>query len=230
MRKARDALGDKAPALGVRREGGGDRDGGRDGGRGGGVLGKRRRDGAWGGQEDSESDVPEEVSTIPMPRDTPPPIPKEVLDKWYQARRDRYSQGQTQVERREREVGQGSSANRIPLGDNARIASRPDGLPPRPGTVEKERAPEAPVEVRTVYEAAPVIRDLRKEAVSAFIPASVRVKLEKSKGKGGLVEPEEADALERAGYLGAGPGTKPPPAEANRDPRAVTMEEVEEEE
>lgn len=76
VRKAREALGDRAPTFGRGAEGPG---GSRDGGRGGGVLGKRRRDGKRGGLEDDRSEseeTDEEVRRIPMPRDTPPPIPR----------------------------------------------------------------------------------------------------------------------------------------------------------
>lgn len=221
VRKAREALGDKAPVLGGRREGG-EREGR------GAVLGKRRREGReWKEEEGSgESDVPEEVRRVPMPRDTPPPIPKEVLDRWYQARRDRYAV--SQVERREREgaegAGAGRGANMIPLGDNARV------LPPRPvSAAGGVPSPTPPVEVKTVYEAAPVLRDLRKEAVS-FVPAAVRMKMDKSKGKGGLMEAEEADELERAGYLKTRAHPPQAPEEPKRDRRAVTMEEAEDEE
>lgn len=58
-----------------------------------------------------------------------------------------------------------------------------------------------PIAPQTVYEAKPVLRDLRQEAVSAFIPAAVQRKLNKGRGQGGLLEPEEADRLEREGYL-----------------------------
>lgn len=177
-------------------------------------MGKRRRDGDE--MESDESEVPEDVRKIPMPRDTPPPIPKEVLDRWYQKRRDR--SGYT--------GRQGTNANNTPLGENARIRQGPTssedvtGLPSKPT-----------VEVKTVYESAPIIRDLKKEAVSAFVPAAVRLKMEKAKGKGGLVEPEEADRLEKEGYL----GTRSKDGETTayvappRDPRAVMMEEVEDE-
>ena len=43
-------------------------------------------------------------------------------------------------------------------------------LPPKPVT-----------EAKTVYEAAPEIRDLRKEAVSAFVPTAVRMKMQKAR-------------------------------------------------
>lgn len=80
VNKARSALGDKAPHFRERRDDGGDR-GGRGGGRGrggrGGVLGKRSRDGSWKGRDgDESSDTDPDVADIPMPRDTPPPIPR----------------------------------------------------------------------------------------------------------------------------------------------------------
>jgi hypothetical protein len=211
VRKAREALGDKAPRFGSGTRGG------RDGGRGGGILGKRRRDGD--DMESDDSDIPEDVKSIPMPRDTPPPIPKEILDKWYQARRERRGYGDGS--------GQGTNANNTPLGESSRFrsdsgaAGTTDGLPPTPA-----------VEAKTVYEAAPVIRDLRKEAVSAFVPTAVKMKMQKAKGVGGLVEPEEADRLEKEGYLGTASGEKgrqPEEERPARDPRAVMVEEVEDE-
>lgn len=199
VRKARETLGDKAPAL--RR--GYDHDDRRGGG---GVLGKRGRDGERkfiDGDNTEESDVDEDVARIPMPRDTPPPIPKEVLDKWHNKRRERLAARDAA-----NNTGQGSSANSIPLGSERR------GAP----YVQQEKSPKPVVEAKTVYEAKPEIRDFRKEAV-AFVPAAVRMKLDKSKGKGGLIEPEEADALEREGYMGG----------VSKGPREVTMEEVEDE-
>lgn len=216
VRKARDALGDAAPKLGGPRDRDGERGGARGGfgaGRGGGVLGKRRRD-EDGSSEEEE--VPEDVRTIPMPRDTPPPIPKEVLDKWYQKRRERMA--------RERDA-RGTSANAMPLGQNDRRGAAAASVVQAP-----------PMEAKTVYEAKPIVRDLRKEAIS-FVPAAVRAKLEKSKGLGGLVEPEEADRLEKAGYMGVrrdsersgnGGGT----VEAQNDApasKSATVEEVEDE-
>jgi hypothetical protein len=212
VRKAREALGDAAPKFGSgERRDGGNR-GGREG-RGGGVLGKRRRD----EESSSEEDVPEDVRRIPMPRDTPPPIPKEILDKWYQRRRERAAQNN---------AFRGTNANMMPLGDNERKVGYADGAPERPALK---------VEAPTVYEAKPVIRDLRKEAVS-FVPAAVRAKLDKSKGVGGLVEPEEMDKLEKAGYLATTKNTgtieidedtKAYPAQGG--PRAAMVEEVEDE-
>ncbi|KAL9092860.1 MAG: hypothetical protein Q9165_004278 [Trypethelium subeluteriae] len=78
VRKARETLGEKAPAFQRRREGDGERHG-RQGEREGGVLGKRRRDGKpVGGKDDVSEDeeTDEDVRRIPMPRDTPPPVPR----------------------------------------------------------------------------------------------------------------------------------------------------------
>ncbi|RAL11035.1 WW domain binding protein 11 [Aspergillus homomorphus CBS 101889] len=216
--KAREALGDKAPkfaSFGSRS--GGDRDGDD-----GGVLGKRRRDGGFGGgggrrfgrhDRDGESsdETDEEVRRIPMPRDTPPPIPRQF--------------------------------QRRPGGDQAvgGGARGPHALPAKPPVVE----------AKTVYEAKPEIRDLRQEAINKFIPAAVRAKRDAIRGQGKLLEPEEMDRLERAGYKAdsghAGPEKATPQSEAadddaqrrlleeeerrfNQELRSVQIEEVEDEE
>lgn len=75
IHKAREALGDKAPRFGPeqrRREGDG-----RDN-----VLGKRRHDGErkhFQHRRDSSggSDTDDSVRRVPMPEDTPPPVPRE---------------------------------------------------------------------------------------------------------------------------------------------------------
>ncbi|KAK4187301.1 WW domain binding protein 11-domain-containing protein [Podospora australis] len=205
VKKAREALGDKAPTLG---HGGHARPGQRSDG----VLGKRRRDAD--DESSDDSDVPADVQSIPMPRDTPPPIPKEVLDEWYAKRRAKRN----------------ANANHEPL------AERSD----RPQDRQQSAKPKAPmVEAKTVYEAKPVVRDLRKEAVSAFVPTTVKLKLEKAKGQGGLLEPEELDQLERAGYIRTSDTHQQQFASAHpvashgasgSVPRRVTMEEVQEEE
>ena len=76
VKKAREALGDKAPHFGKERQPR------REDGGGGGVLGKRRWDGErkdYGryNQPNSGSETDESVKRIPMPRDTPPPIPRQ---------------------------------------------------------------------------------------------------------------------------------------------------------
>ena len=207
--KAREALGDKAPSFSGGGRGGdhGPRRDGRDG-----VLGKRRRDRGSGehfDQSDS-SETDEEVRRIPMPRDTPPPIPRQ------HARR----RGDVQESERR----------------------GPHALPSKPPVVE----------AKTVYEAKPEIRDLRQEAVNKFIPAAVRMKQDSIRGQGKLLEPEEMDKLEKAGYTAGavevktGSGVVPPTASGdtqrslqdleeeerrfNRELKAVQIEEVEDEE
>ncbi|KFH43314.1 hypothetical protein ACRE_059550 [Hapsidospora chrysogenum ATCC 11550] len=199
VKKAREALGDQAPSFGRAWDRGGD-----DRRHGDGVLGKRRRRGSDASTD--EEDIPDDVRRIPMPRDTPPPIPKDVMDKWYAKRRAR------------REA------------ENA--ARQKD-------TKEEEaKKSEAPaVESKTVYSAEPVRRDLRKEAVSAFVPTSVQMKMAKGKGQGGLIEPEEADKLEREGYLktrvrdgSSSPVATHADGEQAPPPRTATVEEVIEDE
>lgn len=191
--KAREALGERAPSFGH----GGPRPDGRDAG----VLGKRRRDRDDASGTDDE--VPDDVKSIPMPRDTPPPISKEVLDKWYAKRRAaRNANGPAK-----------GNANDTPLGDGA-------------GRGRGRREASPPPEAKTVYEAQPMVRNLQKEAVSAFVPTAVKMKLDKSKGAGGLMEPEEADRLEKEGYLKVAPETDTATASSTAGPRQVTMEEV----
>ncbi|PLB39001.1 WW domain binding protein 11 [Aspergillus candidus] len=179
VQKAREALGEQAPKFDAGRGGGGGGRGGgsfRGRGRGdssrGGVLGKRRRDehGQFVNDDGDSSSTDEEVRRIPMPRDTPPPIPKE-----YQRR-------------------QGRANNDIGGG-----AQGPHALPSKPSTAEPPK---------TVYEAKPEIRNLRQEATKLFVPAAVRTKQDSIRGQGKLLEPEEMDRLEQAGYQ-AGPGNQP---------------------
>ncbi|KAK5998826.1 hypothetical protein PT974_01209 [Cladobotryum mycophilum] len=187
VKRARDTLGDNAPSF--------SRSWRRDDDSRSGTLGKRRRGGDDGSS--SDEDVEEDVRRIPMPRDTPPPIPKAEMDQWYAKRRAK----------REAEM----AARR---GDND---SDGDG--------KEKKAPA--VEAKTVYEAKPIVRDLRKEAVVAFVPTSVQLKMNKGKGQGGLIEPEEADRLEREGYLKTTGGGEQGQGPAGLPSRHVTMEEVE---
>lgn len=206
VRKARDTLGDKAPEFGRwRRDGDGSRSG---------ALGKRRR--GDDGSSDDE-DIPDDVKSIPMPRDTPPPIPKAEMDKWYAKRRAK-REAENAARRRD---------------ENARDDEAGDGQD------RDFKAAKPAVESKTVYEAKPVVRDLRQEAVSAFVPTSVQMKMNKGKGQGGLLEPEEADRLEKEGYLKLAPGNEQDEAEEDgqadaervaSSSRNVMMEEVEDEE
>ncbi|EFE40537.1 hypothetical protein TRV_04734 [Trichophyton verrucosum HKI 0517] len=219
VNKAREALGDKAPVFG-RGDGGPRRDRDRDGDQGHNVLGKRRRDGQregrnWRQQESSGSETDESVRRIPMPRDTPPPIPRQH----HQRRRG----GPNNTEE-----GEGVAA-----GGERSVHQ----LPPKPPV------PEA----KAVYESAPVLRNLQKEAINKFVPTTVRMKQAAVKGEGQLVEPEEMDKLEKAGYVvsGSGPNagqlTDTSSAKAaassleeeeerfNRELKSVQIEEVEDE-
>lgn len=147
VRRAREALGDAAPKFAERREhhGGDARQEQRERRQG---LGKRRRD-EEDAQDDSGSETDPEVRNIPMPRDTPPPIPNQPR--------------------------------------------KAHALPAKP-------APAAPAQ--TVYSSAPQLRDLKKEAVR-FLPSAVAAQKARTKGQGRLLEPEEADRLEKAGYMAA---------------------------
>ncbi|THY19695.1 hypothetical protein D6D01_07025 [Aureobasidium pullulans] len=133
VRKARDALGEKAPAFAKRREGGGVQEGR-----------KRRRV-----EEEDEDETDEDVRNIPMPKDTPPPVPRR---------------------------------------------NQPHQLPNKPAVSA------APVVAQTTYSSAPVLRNLKEES-RKFVPTTVAQNIARQKGQGGrLLEPEEADKLEKAGY------------------------------
>lgn len=130
-----------------------------------------------------------------MPRDTPPPIPKDVMDAWWARRRAR----------RQAERGD----------DHHPAKDRGASTTPAPA-----------IEAKTVYEAKPMVRNLQKESVSAFVPSAVRAKMAKGSGQGGLMEPEEADRLEQQGYLkgySAGNDQKP------SAPHGATVEDAEDE-
>lgn len=191
VRKAREKVGDRAPAFRGGGGGGGDGEGGR-GGReeGGGVLGKRARDGDSKRRYEpsSGSETDESVRRIPMPRDTPPPIPSSHRQRGPQQRFD--SRGNN--------GGGKGNANLEPLGEGRE--RMPHELPEKP---------EPALVARTTYEAKPVVRDLRKEAVKAFMPSVVARKVQAVKGGGTggrLLGEEEVEALEREGYTGGGGG------------------------
>ncbi|KAG9626069.1 hypothetical protein KCU86_g12407, partial [Aureobasidium melanogenum] len=58
----------------------------------------------------------------------------------------------------------------------------------------------APVPAQTTYSSAPVLRNLKEES-KRFVPAAVAQNIARQKGQGGrLLEPEEVDKLEKAGY------------------------------
>lgn len=134
-------------------------------------LGKRRRD-----EEDAQSsDTDPEVRDIPMPQDTPPPIPRTPRQPFLDPR----------------------------IGPDGRRV--PHALPAKP-------VPAAPA--RIVYSSAPQIRDLKKEAVR-FMPSAVAAQKKRMKGEGRLLEPDEIDRLERAGYAAARNATEEAGLEAS---------------
>ncbi|KAL8683476.1 MAG: hypothetical protein Q9186_000516 [Xanthomendoza sp. 1 TL-2023] len=202
VRKAREKVGDRAPTFGAggarggRGEGGGGGGGGggeRGRGRGrGGVLGKRSR-GDDAGREGSSSgdETDESVRRIPMPRDTPPPIP-------FRYRRHHHERGGRARGGHDDGHNNGfasRNANMEPLGEGRERVIH--ALPAKP------EAAAAAVVPKTTYEAKPMVRDLRKEAVRAFMPAVVARKVMAAKGGGGsLLEEEEAEKLEKEGYMG----------------------------
>ena len=162
IKRAREALGDKAPQFPARRDGAaGDKKGVREEQlqrRQTQHLGKRRRDeGAAYDQTDPD------VASIPMPRDTPPPIPPQ--------QREPISEPQV-----------GPDGRRIP-----------HALPTKPVSVSQSK---------TVYSSAPQLRDLKKEAVQ-FMPSVVAAQKKRARGEARLLEPEEIDKLEKAGYYAA---------------------------
>ena len=180
MKKAREALGDKAPTFNSNR-GGGEARGRGDGmrGRGGyGGLGKRSRE----DEESSGGETDESVRRIPWPRDTPPPIPRQREDN-----RSRHHS---------------INANSEPLGADRRLRDRERAAE---AEVPDTALPAKPAP-KTTYESKPVIRDLRKEATAKFVPNAVKRKLDATRGIGGkLLEEEEVERLEKEGY-GAGGG------------------------
>lgn len=158
IRKARDALGDAAPKFpsNERRDRPDARQEQRDRRQ---HLGKRRRD----EEETHDSDTDPEVRDIPMPRDSPPPIP----------RQERRPFADPQV---------GPDGQRVP-----------HALPVKPA---------APPPPQLVYSSAPQLRDLKKEATK-FVPSVVAQKKKQVKGQGRLLEADEIEKLEKAGYYAA---------------------------
>ena len=132
------------------------------------VLGKRRRLQYEVHDADGSSETDESVRQIPMPEDTPPPIPP----RWH------WREGRQRSGR----VGTTIDANSTPLGEVRGGAERePHALSPRP---------EVKAQAQTVYESKAQVRDLRRDAVERFIPAVVQRKLGSKKldGCGGQVD------------------------------------------
>ncbi|KAI4092879.1 MAG: hypothetical protein LQ344_003244 [Seirophora lacunosa] len=204
VRRAREKVGGRVTGG----EGGG------GGGRGGGasVLGKRGRGKEEGGyerrrarrEEEEEGlsaaseETDESVRAIPMPRDTPPPVPFPRRHHTSSSAQRRHQQDGSRADHHAGRTG--DNANLEPLGEGRVVHALP------------QKPPEAGVRAaaKTTYEAKPVVRDLRKEAVRAFMPAVVARKVGAARGEGGaggrLLEEEEVEKLEREGYTVGGGG------------------------
>ncbi|MCJ1251188.1 hypothetical protein MMC30_008419 [Trapelia coarctata] len=203
VRKAKEAVGDQSAErrpFENRSGRGNSARGGKGTGRGS-ILGKRDR--GWDRDRERDgSETDESVRNIPMPQDTPPPIP---------LRRPR--------QHPQFNAGSASNANATPLGEGRGGGERePHALPERPLEVREQP--------KTVYEAKPAVRDLRKEAVRRFVPAVVQQKLNATKGVGGrLLEEEEIEKLDKEGY-GLARGLDNSMAEVGR-PRTEEPEKLE---
>ncbi|KAF2873078.1 WW domain binding protein 11-domain-containing protein [Massariosphaeria phaeospora] len=75
-----------------------------------------------------------------------------------------------------------------------------------------------------VYEAAPQLRDLLKEA-TRFMPTAVAQKMKLAKGEGRLLEPEEFDKLQTEGYMKTGKTAKPVDPEIDEELEAFWREQ-----
>lgn len=222
VRKARETVGVKDGPPG-RNEGGG---GGRGRGAGGQGLGvkrlRREMEGKNKGERESEEEedddgeeTDEDVRRIPMPRDTPPPI----------SRRPHPHPASTSAS--------ASNANLEPLGP-ARLppsSYTPDDITTTTTISQSPASAPAPVPaVIKIYESAPQVRDLRREAVASFVPEVVRRKLDAVRGKGKLLEEEELRELEKGGYtnvVGGGGGTSATGGEMNKKDKGDEEEEEE---
>ena len=212
IRKARERLG-----VGSGGDGDGDKDGG--GGGGGGWRdekkrkwdgedldrerrrGRRRRErGEFGGRDDNDNEDDDEesdsgfstdksVRRIPMPRDTPPPIPA-AARRWRRSRANHWrdgfpGEGQKGEEKKEKEKEKEKEKGQDSATDH----------------VQRNGKEGSTAQAKTVYEAAPAVRDLRKEATSKFVPSVVKSKLDLAQGKGRLLEENEVASLSRSGYI-----------------------------
>ena len=216
MRKAREVVGVVGSGGGDRRKGGKEGEGGTRGGEGrgdGGGFGKRGRGGFSGRMKrersESEEHTDESVRNIPMPRDTPPPIPRSCSSTTFRDNQN-HNSSSSNNNNNNHLTNPSTTANRTPLGPTSRVQGEPSSnnnnnatppslhpLPPKPAA-------------QKVYESAPLVRDLRKEAVAKFVPEAVRRKLEAARGRGRLdgrlLEEEELARLEGEGYRAGGGG------------------------
>lgn len=146
------------------------------GGRGGTSLGKRRR-----GSEDADASASEdtdpEVRNIPMPRDTPPPVPR-----------------RPRKQHQDQNRGQRGNPNNIAI-DKPRL-----DLPQKP-----QSKPVAQTTYSAEPQIRNLRQEATAKFVPAAVAARLKQR-QAMQGRGGdgrLLEPEEVDKLEKDGYLDA---------------------------
>ena len=133
---------------------------------------------------------------------TRPPRPQNDGNPNQSSLGKRRHDGQRVPYNRDRRESSGSATD-----DSVRRIPWPrDTPPPVPKKFRRQprpyQAPAQPIEAKTTYSSAPQVRDLKKEAVSRFVPNVVKRKQEAVRGKDGqLLEPEELDRLEAEGYM-----------------------------
>lgn len=173
---------------------------------GGGGLEKRTREHTWARESEESEDTDESVRRIPMPRDTPPPIPRPV--------QHHRNQPPIPITNDKSSL---TSANLEPLGESTRVYPHLHSS----SSYENKSKPGP----KTVYESKPIVRDLRKEAVEKFVPVVVQRKLDSRRGEGGrLLEEEEMSRLEKEGYSARGAiGGERRKAEVKEDEAEATV-------
>ncbi|KAF2258246.1 hypothetical protein CC78DRAFT_537932 [Lojkania enalia] len=109
-------------------------------------------------------------------------------------------------DRRRKSDGEESSDTDKDVKDIPMPRDTPPPIPRRKrGPQDEPEPPPEPKRAQIVYEAAPQVRNLRKEA-ARFIPVAVAQKMRLAKGQveGKLLEPDEYGKLEKEGYMKTG--------------------------
>lgn len=172
-----------------------------------GPEGSARLENGDGDEEESGGDTDASVRAIPMPKDTPPPIPHPARNRNHPRPNDHHHHHAPNSGIQEPTSSTLTNANLEPLSSARGLDTRP--LPSQAGSSESSRnQPAAAAAIakpapppKTVYEAKPMVRDLRKEAVNKFVPEAVRRrKMIDPAGQGGVGEtrlaPAAAEAVE----------------------------------
>lgn len=191
VNKARESVGVVGGAARGGKAGGGggegmDGGGRRDGGRGNRSAnpGQKR---SWESRkteapndEDTSDDTDSSVRQIPMPADTPPPIPSS-------ARPRHHPRPFSHPPAPSSSSSAARNANLEPLGPTTRIiqSSSTDNDNDKDNESASATHTHTQPQAQKIYESKPVVRDLRQEAVGKFIPVAVRRRLEACGGSGG---------------------------------------------